>query len=168
MKKLGFLVAFFVFGFANAQAPLEQGALQLNAGVGTSGWGVPLYVGLDYGIAENVTIGGELSYQSYNQNFDNGNAKSSILGIQANGNYHFNELLQMSSQWDLYAGASLNFFSWNTTFNGSKGSYTEPSGIQLGFQLGGRYFFNDNFAVNLQLGGGSVVGGVKAGITYKL
>ena len=51
MKKIIFLVAvaFMSIG-AFAQAPLENGALQLNAGLGTSGWGTPVYVGLDYGI----------------------------------------------------------------------------------------------------------------------
>jgi hypothetical protein len=34
----------FAFGFTNAQA--EEGGLQLNAGLGTSGWGTPV-AGLD-------------------------------------------------------------------------------------------------------------------------
>jgi hypothetical protein len=37
--------------------------------------GTPVYAGLDYGIATNFTIGGELSYQSYNQNFGAGVGK---------------------------------------------------------------------------------------------
>jgi hypothetical protein len=53
----------FAFGFTNAQAPLEEGGLQLNAGLGTSGW-EHLFMLQVYGIATNFTIGGELSYQS--------------------------------------------------------------------------------------------------------
>ena len=56
MKKIAILLAVFTFSFANAQAPLEEGGLQLNAGFGTSGWGTPVYVGLDYGIAPNFTL----------------------------------------------------------------------------------------------------------------
>jgi outer membrane protein W len=168
MKKLAFLLSVFAFSYTFAQAPLERGSSQLNAGVGTSGWGVPIYVGLDYGLADNFTIGGELSYQSYNQKYASSEANSSIFGIQANGNYHFNELLSMRSEWDFYAGASLNYFSWSTTYNGAKFDNNNNNNLNLGIQVGGRYFFNDKFAVNLQVGGGTVVGGVKLGITYKL
>jgi hypothetical protein len=64
MKRLLYFLALFAFGFTNAQAPLEEGGLQLNAGLGTSGW-EHLFM-LNYGIA-NFTIGGELSF--VNQNF---------------------------------------------------------------------------------------------------
>ena len=53
MKKI---ILLFAFGFIStgifAQAPLEEGGVQLNAGLGLSGWGVPVYFGLDYGIAK--------------------------------------------------------------------------------------------------------------------
>ncbi len=168
MKKLAFLLAVFAFGYTNAQAPLEKGSCQLNAGVGTSGWGVPVYVGLDYGIAQDVTLGGELSYQSYNRTVSNFKVNSSIIGFQGNCNYHFNSLLQMRSEWDLYAGASLNYFSWNTNKDGLGNGYSDPNGLELGLQIGSRYFFNEKFAVNLQIGGGNAVGGIKVGVTLKL
>lgn len=158
MKKIAILLALFTFGFVNAQAPLEEGALQLNAGLGASGWGTPVYVGLDYGIAPNFTLGGELSYQSYNA----AGYSYSILGLQANANYHFNEVLDIPSEWDFYAGANLGYFNWDKEYhNGSK-----P--LNIGLQIGGRYFFTDRFGVNLQFGGGNVVSGAKIGITYKL
>ena len=152
MKKIALVLALFAFGFANAQAPLEEGGFQLNAGFGTSGWGTPVYVGFDYGIATNFTLGGEVSYQSYKLD----NVNYSTLGLQANGNYHFNEVLNIPSEWDFYAGANLSLYD------------NAPDGFGLGLQVGGRYFFNDNFGINLQLGGGNVVSGAKIGITYKL
>ena len=164
MKKNFLLLALFAFGFANAQAPLEEGGLQLNAGIGTSGWGTPVYAGLDYGVARNFTLGGELSYQSYNTV----GYKNNILGVQANGNYHFNELLNIPSEWDLYGGASLSYYSWSSKFNGSKVDYDGADDIGVGLQVGGRYFFNDKFGVNLQFGGSSALSGGKVGITYKL
>ena len=170
MKKIAFLLVMFTIGFANAQAPLEEGGLQLNAGVGTSGWGTPVYIGLDYGIAKNWTLGGEFSYQSYNQKaFDPYDYKSTIFGIQANGNYHFNELLNIPSKWDVYGGANLNYYSWTTKYDGKKvDDYDDADNFGLGLQIGARYFFTDNFGINLQLGGGNVVSGAKLGITYKL
>ena len=64
------LILFAVFVFASngifAQAPLGEGKVQLNAGVGASGWGIPIYFGLDYGIARDWTLGGEVSFQADN------------------------------------------------------------------------------------------------------
>ncbi len=163
MKKIALLLAVFAFSFANAQAPLEQGGVQLNAGFGTSGWGTPVYVGLDYGIAKNWTLGGELSFQSYNTE----GFKNNIIGIQANGNYHFNEILNIPSEWDFYGGASLSYYSWSSKYNGVKQDYNGADDIGIGLQVGGRYFFSNNFGLNLQVGGSSALSGGKIGITYK-
>ena len=159
MKKIALLLAVFAFSFANAQAPLEEGGIQLNAGFGASSWGTPVYVGLDFGVAPNITVGGELSFQSYND----GGYKNNIFGIQANGNYHFNEVLDIPSEWDFYAGANLNYYNWSTP----AGYPGNADNLGLGLQVGGRYFFTDNFGLNLQLGGGNVTSGGKIGITYK-
>jgi hypothetical protein len=169
MKKIALFLAVFAFGFANAQAPLEEGGVQLNAGFGTSGWGTPVYLGLDYGIAPNFTLGGEVSYQSYNHDYGYGynyTYKSTIIGIQGNVNYHFNEVLNIPSEWDFYGGANLNYYSWSTKYDGNSVDYDGADNFGLGLQVGGRYFFSDNFGVNLQLGGGNVVSGAKIGITY--
>ncbi|AWG21247.1 hypothetical protein FFWV33_06725 [Flavobacterium faecale] len=164
MKKFALLLAVLSFGFANAQAPLEEGGLQLNLGIGTSGWGTPVYAGIDYGIAPNFTLGGELSYQSYNT----AGYKSNILGIQANGNYHFNEILNIPSEWDLYGGASLSYYNWTSKIDGKKADYSGADDIGVGLQVGGRYFFTDKLAINLQLGGSSALSGGKLGITLLL
>ncbi|SIQ11143.1 outer membrane beta-barrel protein [Maribacter ulvicola] len=169
MKKISLLLALFTIGFTYAQSPLEEGSLQANAGLGFSGWGTPIYAGLEYGVAPNISVGGELSFQKYNHgNGTSSNFKSSIFGIQANGNYHFNEVFEIPSQWDLYAGANLNYFNWSTKVNGSTVDYSGADNFGIGLQVGGRYFFDDNFAINLQVGGGNVVSSGRIGITYKL
>ena len=103
-----------------------------------------------------------MSFQSYNT----AGYKNSILGIQANGNYHFNEVLDIPSEWDFYAGANLNYYNWNSKYNGVSNNYSDEDNFGIGLQVGGRYFFSDNFGVNLQVGGGNVVSGAKIGITY--
>lgn len=167
MKKL-FVTAFMLLGMAfsgNAQAPLEKGETQLNAGFGASGWGTPIYLGLDFGMGNNFTLGVEGSYRSYNQRYSNDDFSSSIIGLQGNGNYHFNEILEIPSEWDFYAGLSVNYYIWNTDTKYK--NYTEGSGFGIGAQVGGRYFFNKNFGLNLELGGGNATSGGKVGITYK-
>lgn len=168
MKKSFLFIAFcFIATTAFAQAPLDNGDLQLNAGFGLSGWGTPVYIGVDYGIADDITIGGELSYRSYGQRFGGDNFNSSIIGIQANGNYHFTRIFEMPSKWDLYAGLGLNYYSWSTD-DRYKEFAAETSGIGVGIQIGARYFFTDKFGVNLEFGGGNATSGGKVGITYKL
>lgn len=156
--------AIAVFGFmsANAQAPLEQGAIQLNAGLGTSGWGTPVYLGLDYGIAENFTLGAEGSYRNY----ESYGIKGSILGLQANGNFHFGEAVGASEKWDLYGGLSLNYYNWGGDFG--KNKFVETTSFGVGAQLGLRYFFTDKFGINLEGGGGNATSGGKVGVTFKL
>ena len=142
---------------------MEVGGKQLNAGLGFSGWGVPLYAGFDYGIYDDITIGGELSFRSYHDNFSGLKYKHSIIGLSANGNYHFNTLLDIPREWDFYAGLSLGYFIWVSS---SDYAGTGGSGFGLGAQVGGRYFFKNNFGVNLELAIGNSVTGGKAGITY--
>lgn len=169
MKKFILIIAFgFISNGVFAQSPLEEGGVQLNAGVGISGWGVPVYFGLDYGIAKDFTLGGQLSFQTDNDY--NGYAyhyNSSAIGIGANGNYHFNRILHIPSKFDFYAGANLTYYIWNyDDYNG----YPHPDNdsLGLGLQVGGRYFFTDNFGINLELGGNTGTSGAKFGVTFKL
>jgi len=184
MKKFLFLAGLFMAAVtASAQADLGKGNLQLNAGTGISGWGIPVYVGLDYGVTDEITVGGELSYRydtsSYaiRANFgrfgeyrsDKITYRHHTFGVFTNGNYHFNRLLRLPRQLDLYAGASLGFFFGSVTSSEGNIKYTgdDYSGFSLAAQTGARYFFTDNFGVNLELSGGLLTSGLKAGITYR-
>lgn len=182
MKKFLFLAGLLLtVATASAQATLDKGALQLNAKLGFSGWGVPITVGVDYGIADDITVGGELSYRSYKTTGityvteqvgifrmevpRSTDYRHSIFGILANGNYHFNRLFKLPSQVGVYAGLSLGYF-----IASSPSGYTGSSYSQFGYsvQTGARYFFNDKFGVNVEIAGGLVGGEFKAGVTYKL
>jgi hypothetical protein len=182
MKKILLLAGLLLsVATASAQATLDKGALQLNAKLGFSGWGVPITVGADYGIADDITVGGELSYRSYKTTGityvteqvgifrmevpRSTDYRHSIFGILANGNYHFNRLFKLPSQVGVYAGLSLGYF-----IASSPSGYTGSSYSQFGYsvQTGARYFFNDKFGVNVEIAGGLVGGEFKAGVTYKL
>jgi len=106
-----------------------------------------------------------LSYRSYSDKIGGTKWKHSIIGISGNGNYHFNRVLNIPSPWDFYAGLNLGFYVWSSP-NDYVGSHS--SGLGLGGQIGGRYYFSDNFGVNLEFGGGNAFGGGKVGITLKL
>lgn len=148
-----------------AQSSLPKGKAQLNAGVGLSSWGIPVYLGFDYGVHPDITLGAELSYRGYDAYWDKYKYRHSVTGFSGNANYHFNTILNIPSHWDFYAGLNIGFYSWNSPYD-YKGPY--KSGLSLGGQIGGRYFFSDKFGVNLEFGGGNAFSSGKFGITIKL
>ncbi len=166
MNKLFLIIILMAIAVtAFAQYPLAIGEKQLNAGLGLSSWDIPVYVGLDYGFKKDVSLGGELSFNSYREKHDSEYYNHAIIGILGNGNYHFNHILELSKDWDVYAGLNIGLYIWSSP-NDYPGDHT--SGLGLGAQIGGRYYFSDKFGVNLELGGGNVLSGGKFGITYKL
>lgn len=166
MKKLTFvLVLYMVCGLSYAQNPLPKGKSQLNLGVGLSEWSIPLYIGFDYGVHKDVTLGGELSYRHYDR-YDDNYYNPNIIGISGNGNYHFNHALSIPRTWDFYAGLNLGFYIWSYPHYRYSGSHT--SGLGLGAQVGGRYFLSKKVALNLEFGGGNEFSGGKFGLTIKL
>ena len=169
MKKALITLVFLVAATAMfAQAPIGIGQAQINAGFGFSSWGLPVYGGIDFGVHKDITVGGELSFRSYNDYYGSNNISSghTIIGISANGNYHFNTLLDIPEEWDVYAGANLGYYIWHTNDSNYKGSGS--SGLGLGIQVGGRYYFNDKFGINLEFGSGNSFSGGKVGISIRL
>jgi outer membrane immunogenic protein len=181
MKKSLLTVVFLLtFVLSNAQNPLAKGQFQLNAGTGFSGWGVPVYAGLEFGIHKDVSIGVETSFRKYYDDYYYSNEKyrynHSAFAIGTFGNYHFNSLLKIPKKYDFYAGANATYLAWNTDaqYYGNKGVYSndwknrynDRSSVELGVQVGARYFFTDHFGLNAEIGSGAIFG-AKFGITYK-
>lgn len=166
MKKQ-FLTFFLLIatGAIFAQGPISKGQSQINVGVGLSSWGVPVYLGFDYGVHPDITLGAELSLRSYDDKWHDYKYHHSIIGILGNANYHFNNILNISSPWDFYAGLNLGFYNWSSP-NNYEGSHT--SGLGLGAQIGGRYYFSNKVGINLEFGGGNAFSGGKFGLTIKI
>jgi hypothetical protein len=164
MKKLSIMLLLSAISLfaVTAQDPLDKGRVQLNAGVGFSGWGVPIYVGMDFGVSRDITLGFEVSYRHYKENYSDTKYNSSILGISGNANYHFNRIMKIPDNWDFYAGLNIGFYAWTSPY-GYPGE--GDSGLGLGLQVGGRYFISENFGLNLEVGGGNAFSGGKFGIT---
>jgi outer membrane immunogenic protein len=171
MKKTVVLSSFiFLSFFTFAQSPIGKNGKQFNCGVGLTGYGVPVYFGLDFGVHPDITLGVEMSYKSYNDTWYDGNhvkydAHHNIIGLSGNMNYHFNTILEIPKNWDFYAGLNVGYSVW-TSPNGYNG--TSNSGLGLGLQVGGRYYFNNKLGINLELGGPLSGAGGKIGISYKL
>jgi outer membrane immunogenic protein len=176
MKKKIFIVVFILSAFYSVSSyaqfnPYTEKAKMLSVGIGASGWGIPLYGRYEQAVADNITIGGTLSFQSKTESYTGYKWKHTIVGLNGRGSYHFNELLKAPDIWDFYAGASLGYFFWNTEYNGSGTDVYSGSGdggFSIGAHVGGRYFVNDKIAINLELGGGTVLGGATLGVTFML
>ena len=170
MKKISLVVLFVALAATCSlgQGSLGKGGKQLNAGLGFSSWGVPVYVGLDFGVHESITIGPKVSYRKYTDSYFGNDYSQTLIVIGFNGNYHFNKLINLDSKWDLYAGLTFGYYLWSdaeingVTFNGGEGS-----GVGIDAQIGARYFFSEKFGINIEFGGGTGTGG-SFGITYKL
>lgn len=169
MKRLLLLtIALVGFTFySHAQSPIGVGAKQLNAGFGFSNWGVPVYAGLDFGVHPDITIGPQVSFRSHSETYYDGTRNRkwnhNLFTIGFNGNYHFDRLLELPSEWNVYAGLTLGYFIWSSP---SEYTGTRSSTLNLYAQVGGRYYFSDRFGVCLEFGGGYVSGG-RFGISYK-
>lgn len=163
--KLAFIILMITTSTTFAQNPTPKGGAQFNAGVGLSSWGIPVYAGFDFGVHKDITIGAEVSFRTYDDRYKDYRYNHTILGISGNINYHFNSLLNISTKWDFYAGVNVGFYYWDSPKNYYGQHY---SGLGLGAQIGGRYYFTDRLGINLEFGGGNAFSGGKLGISVKL
>lgn len=149
MKKLSLFISMLLLaGFVFAQegeAPLKNGQKQLNFGLGSGYYGLPLYAGIDFAVHNDVTIGPVLQLR-----FGSGYTD---VGAIFRGDYHFNRIIGIPSNFDFYAGGSLGYFT---------GSY----GLYLGIQVGGRWYWDEKWGLNVEFGGGTGYGGA-IGVSMK-
>lgn len=166
MKKILLILALALIStFTFSQNPFPKGRNQLNFGVGLSGWGVPLYIGIDHGVGKDFSIGGEFSYRDYRENWKDAYYDHNIMGFLGNANYHFNRILELPDDWDIYGGLNLGFFVWSSPDN-----YTgnENSGLDLGAQIGVRYYISNKVGLNLEMNSGNSITGGKFGVTIRI
>lgn len=164
-KQLLLLVFILVSGWAFSQNPFPKGRNQLNIGVGLSSWGVPIYFGIDHGVGSDFSIGGELSFRDYDEKWSGYRYSHSITGISGNANYHFNRILELNSDWDIYAGVNLGFYIWSSP-DEYRGNHSSDLG--LGAQIGMRYYLSRKVGLNLEFGSGNAFSGGKIGVTIKI
>jgi len=119
-------------------APLAKGDKQLNFGTGFSSNGLPVYVSMDFAVHKDVTISPQVHVK-----FDDDDVKGGIL---VKGDYHWNYLIGIPSNWDFYAGARVGV------------DFGDATDLNLGIHVGGRWYWSDKWGLNLELGGGTGFG----------
>lgn len=166
MKKILIILFAFTSISAYSQATLPEGSKRLNAGFGFSNFGLPVYLGLDLGLTDEVTIGPQVSFRTYSQNIFGTTYRQNLIVIGVNADYHFNTLLELPSEIDVYGGLHVGYYLWEDANDVLGVGGFESSGVGVSLHVGGRYFITPELAFNLELGGGTASGG-KIGITYQ-
>lgn len=154
MKKLFailILVAFGSLAFGQGSAPLSKGDNQLNFGAGFGG-GFPIYVGMDFAVHNDITVGPEVGFNLDGMDY---------MTIAGRGDYHWNRLLEITPDFDFYTGLNIGFLVGFSEYGGT-------SGLDLGGQVGGRWYWNDKWAINAEFAGGKISVGGKVGVSMKL
>jgi len=140
----------------------------LNFGVGLTNYGIPVYLGLEGYVHPDITVGGILGYQRYSDGWRGWDYHVNVFTITALGNYHFNRIMELDPQWDLYAGLNLGYAIWSSNTPEHAPSYdAHSSGLMLGLQVGGRYYFSNKWGINAEIAGGSVISAFRIGATCR-
>ena len=175
MKKIHFSILLVLGLLAStqsfAQLSIDKGTKFINLGIGVGGYGgtsgIAFGAAADFGVAPNITVGGQIAYRSFNYGYLGFNDKINYLYFAARGSYHFNELLNLSTdKADLYAGIGIGYENVSYSDNYGTGFNTFGSGIYVPIHLGGRYFFSEKFGAFAELGAG--VSPLMIGVTLKL
>ncbi|MFT4779385.1 MAG: hypothetical protein ACJAU0_001398 [Flavobacteriales bacterium] len=157
-----------------AQSPDSK---MINAGVGFSSWGIPIFAAVEIPLkfeSQSIVIGA--SYRTKRETFSyligETTWRHTIIGLQGGWNYYFDDLLDMPNEIDLYAGARLNYYIWNTKIEDSLDGFDETysggsSGLGLGLAIGGRYHFKKNMSAFAEVGGDNQLSGAKFGLSFK-
>ncbi|MCK5781012.1 MAG: hypothetical protein KAH10_00340 [Flavobacteriales bacterium] len=138
MKKITFIAVLF---FA-ANGLFAQAQKQISFGIVGASWEIPVH--------QDITIA-PTAYTNWDFNH---------LTLGVKGNYYFDRLLDLPSPWDVYGGANVGF--------GIALSDGNTSELNLGLQVGGRWFWSEKWGVYLEFGGGKLGGQAGLGLTMKL
>lgn len=167
-------MVFGIFSLASTEALAqgfapENGFKQVNLGIELEGYGLPVYVGMDFGVGSNITIGPrimvERESESFNQRHDGKDydLKHSWTYIVPSfrGDYHFSGLINgMTDKLDLYGGLTLGYaiYRYHTEYMDVDNNFNyvvrdrtdSASDAKLWAQVGARYYFSDNWAAQLE------------------
>lgn len=161
-------------------APGGKGYKQLNFGI-ELGRSMPIYAGLDFGVGKFITVGPQLSIYTRSETASIMNmetkSRASVAIPSIRADYHFGGHIKgLPAELDLYGGLSLGLViahsSSEVRMNGElMDEQPEPlttTESRLWAQVGGRYFFSDNWGVQLEYSTRKHGGGISTvGVSYQ-
>jgi len=177
MKKLIILALFFICIIPFKGNAQEKFGGTLNVGLGLGGYaGYYRYAGhsipvltlnYEFNTAPSFTLAPFVSVYTFSDDYYWGNGtnpdryyhyKETVIPIGVKGTYYFDNVLNASSKWDFYLGASLGFAlvhaRWEDGYTGDKNYYHGGSNLFLDLHIGTEYHFNDKIGMFLDLSSG--------------
>jgi outer membrane immunogenic protein len=156
-----------------------KGYKQVNFGIELEGRGLPFYVGMDFGVGEFITVGPRLIVETEGESLDAGgmelHSRATAFVPSFRGDYHFSGHIKgLPAELDLYGGLTFGLVIVNASseyidLEGEKqrNSNTSDPDARLWAQAGGRYFFNENWGVQLELTTLGGNGDAALGLSYR-
>lgn len=174
MKKITLILMFFcAFTVLNAQeeSPTLKGNRLLNINTGLFGGSggvnlIPIQFGMDFFVVNNFSTGFDLSWRYYLSQSVVG--KPSLITAQAVIDYHFNQVMNLPTSLDFYAGVKLGTGYLTTKEDMEDFNLNYSNGFKFVFdgRVGIRYYFNTKLAVNSEIGVTSVSGTKTSGASF--
>ncbi len=150
----------------------------VNAGVGLSNWGIPVFANMEIPInAANQSVVAGISYRYKRTPFVFSNYNSRwrhhIFGVEAGWNYYFDELAELPKEFDVSGGLRLGYYRFNSKLinpiDGFDGVYSgNESELELRIVIAGRYHFQPDKSLFVELGGGNVESGLRLGVSINI
>lgn len=116
---------------------------------GSYSWGLPpMYGKYEYGIMDELSIGGRIGMGTGRYKYMNVRANNFGMSMSVVGYYHFNKLIPVS-RLDVYAGAGLgSIYRSYETISGPNTVYRDNDfSIRPVFLVGARWYFTQTFGV---------------------
>ena len=175
MKRSLFTTALLLFFAFGAYAQHVQGDINANVGLGIAPvFGVgkvklpPVGVSVEYGIQDDISVGGYLGFSQYGEEFQGGKWRYSYIIIGPRASYHLSNLLKAPEELDLYAGVFLGYLVGTSRWDGDGPEIgkSKVGGLGWSGHLGARYAIQENLSVFGEVGYGISV--LQIGVSFKL
>ena len=159
-----------------------KGYKQINFGIELQGYGIPVYAGMDFGVGEFITIGPRLILETQGETTSNTwggveiktKSRNTVAIPSFRGDYHFSGHIKgLPEELDIYGGLTLGFVivrssvvtTWDGVVQDEISPKTNNTSPRLWGQLGARYFFAENWGVQLEFASYGTDGAI--GMTYR-
>ena len=148
MKKLLIILVLFFATFTMFGQSVNKG---LNFGVGLDGNGLPVYANYDIPVTANLAVAPSVQFNLAGFDWVSPGVKV---------DYYFDDLLGLPAEFDVYGGGNIGFVIYLDNDNGT-------SGLSMGAEIGGRWWFQENMGLNVEVSGGLGFG-TKVGLSMKM
>jgi len=157
----------FAFDILSYPTSLQGGNIQVDIGLGYSGWGSysgwkmkipPLVASVEYclPVAVPISVGGMFAISQYGWDFySNHSATYTYLTFAARGNWHWG----FEIDWlDLYTGLGIGYQHFTQKWEGPNAAYYEKwynynyGGLYWGTQVGAHFYFIPMVGVVVEFG----------------